>query len=80
MKLSQRMHDVIWGPWVDDPIAKENERHEWLKEVCQLEAVLEAVQAFKDTCWGFDITDKNLREALNTWGNVLVAIEALGGE
>jgi len=38
MKLSQRMHDVIWGPWVDDPIAKRNEGLEWLKGVCQLEA------------------------------------------
>ena len=41
MLLSQRMHDVIWGPWVDDPIAKRNEALEWLKEVCQLEAEVE---------------------------------------
>lgn len=40
-KLSERMHKVMWGPWVDDPIEKENEMHEWLRQVCSLEKEFE---------------------------------------
>ena len=40
MKLSLRMHNVIWGPYMN-PIDRENEEHEWLREVCKLEAKLD---------------------------------------
>ena len=59
MKLSQRMHNVIWGPWIDDPIAKENEMHEWLKGVCQLEARNEKLFEF--------ISDGHELDESRTW-------------
>ena len=43
--LKVRMHDAIWGPYVE-PIDRQNEQHEWLKLVWTHVRAWEAERAF----------------------------------
>lgn len=63
MKLSQRMHDKIWGTYTN-PIVRENEEHEWLNEVCKLEAQLAKTWEFVEMVASIDYEKVNTQSII----------------